>query len=40
MVAGGPTVESRATLSLGVQYWTSRGWAYVDVNYGGSAGML
>jgi hypothetical protein len=40
MAAGGPTVESRATLSLSIQYWTSRGWAYADVNYGGSAGML
>ncbi|KAM3209121.1 hypothetical protein ACQJBY_063672 [Aegilops geniculata] len=35
---GGPTDEARGILDLSVQYWTSQGWAFVDVNYGGSAG--
>lgn len=37
-VHGGPTSTARPVLSLHTQYWTSRGIAFVDVNYGGSAG--
>ncbi len=35
----GPTGMARTGLNPAIQFWTSRGWAVLDVNYGGSSGF-
>jgi len=39
MLHGGPTSHAAPTLNLAIQYWTTRGFAVVNVNYGGSSGF-
>ena len=38
MSHGGPTSAASSGLNFAIQYWTSRGIAIIDVNYGGSTG--
>ena len=38
MSHGGPTSSSSGSLKYSIQYWTSRGVAVLDINYGGSSG--
>lgn len=38
LLHGGPTAHAAPVLSTSIQFWTTRGFAVVNVNYGGSSG--
>ncbi|WP_269622147.1 alpha/beta hydrolase family protein [Prochlorococcus marinus] len=38
-IHSGPTAMASRGLNLSIQFWTSRGWSVLDVNYGGSTGF-
>ncbi|KAI8473651.1 MAG: Alpha/Beta hydrolase protein [Monoraphidium minutum] len=38
-IHGGPTSSASTLLNFSYQFWTSRGYAIADVNYGGSTGF-
>lgn len=39
LVHGGPTAQAQRSFSFKIHYWTSRGFAVLDVNYRGSTGF-
>jgi dipeptidyl aminopeptidase/acylaminoacyl peptidase len=39
LLHGGPTSHASTALNLAIQFWTTRGFAVVNVNYGGSTGF-
>ncbi|MBN1188910.1 MAG: S9 family peptidase [Dehalococcoidales bacterium] len=38
-IHGGPTGQANSVFNLSIQFWTSRGFAVANVNYGGSSGF-
>jgi len=39
LIHGGPFFMEACALNWTKQFWTSRGWAHIDINYGGSTGF-